>query len=166
MEDSDSDQDVPERVLDMVRMFLAASTRGDTIVLILETRKQQLITKYRSVEVAGASATATTPATNTNRRTVNPVRARRSRLRLEQFHRKKEEEKQKLQQETERKSGTGDSSSSSSKLIVQLSKEDNKIVETGPDSPILQMDGEVILCWKMYLTLSRVSMGRRIFASP
>ena len=144
MEDSDSDQDVPERVLDMVRMFLAASTRGDNVALILETRNHQLTTKYRSVEiVSGAPETAsTTPATNRNKRKVNPARARRSRLRLEKFHRKKEEEKQKLQQETERKTGTGDSSSSSSKLIVQLSKEETTIVETGPHSPILQVDGQ------------------------
>ena len=78
----------------MVRMFLAASTRGDNVVLILETRNHQLITKYRSSEnVSGAPATASTPTANTNRRKVNPARARRSRLRLEQFHRKKEEDK-------------------------------------------------------------------------
>ena len=57
MEDSDSEQDVPHRVLDMVRMFLAASTRGDHAVLTLETRNKQLITKYRSAEKNIAAAT-------------------------------------------------------------------------------------------------------------
>ena len=47
---SDSVQDVPQGVLDMVRMFLASSTRGDHTVLTLETRNQQIFTKYRSVE--------------------------------------------------------------------------------------------------------------------
>ena len=50
------DPDVPQRVLDLIKMFLAASKRGDKTVLILESRKQQIITKYRSVEkVVGAS---------------------------------------------------------------------------------------------------------------
>ena len=49
MDSSGSDQDVPQRVLDMVRMFLASSTRGDHTVLTLETRNQQIVTKYRSV---------------------------------------------------------------------------------------------------------------------
>ena len=72
MKDSDCEQDVPHRVLDMLRMFLAASTRGEQAVLILETKNKQLITKYRSVEkkVAGASATAKTPASNNDRRKV------------------------------------------------------------------------------------------------
>ena len=69
MGDSDSDQDVPQRVLDMVRMFLASSTRGDHSVLTLETRDPRIVTKYRSVEtVAGTSATANTPATTTPKR--------------------------------------------------------------------------------------------------
>ena len=77
MDSSGNNQDVPQRVLDMVRMFLASSTRGDHTVLTLETRNQQIVTKYRSVEtVAGNSATtANTPATDKNRKTVNPARA-------------------------------------------------------------------------------------------
>ena len=67
MVDSDSDQDVPQRVLDMVRMFLASSTKGDNTVLILESRNRQIVTKYRSVEKV-AGATANTPNLNTNRK--------------------------------------------------------------------------------------------------
>ena len=62
MEDSDSDQDVPQRVWDMVRIFLASSTRGDHSVLTLETRDQKIVTKYISVETV-AGATANTPVT-------------------------------------------------------------------------------------------------------
>ena len=59
------DPDVPQRVLDVIKMFLAASKRGHNTVLILESRKQQIITKYRSVEkVAGPPAT-TSPPTST-----------------------------------------------------------------------------------------------------
>ena len=114
MEDSDSDQDVPQRVLDMVRMFLASSTRGDHSVLTLETRDQKIVTKYRSEEtVAGASATSITPVTKTLKRRGNPARARRSKLRLEQFQKKKEDQKH---QETGVKMAAGDSSSICSKL--------------------------------------------------
>ena len=142
MDDSDSVQLVPNRVLDMVRMFLAPSTRGEHAVLILETKNQRLITKYRTVEkVAGASATANTPASHNDKRNVNPAKARRSRLRLEEFKRRKEEENQENQQETGIET-VGDFSRNSCKLVVQLSKEENKAVETGPDSPIFQVDGQ------------------------
>ena len=38
MNNSDGDQNVPLSILDMVRMFLAPSARGENTVLILETR--------------------------------------------------------------------------------------------------------------------------------
>ena len=88
------DPDVPQRVLDMIKMFLAASKRGDNTVLILESRKQQIITKYRSVEkVAGPTATTIPPTSTASSRRKNPARAKRSRLRLEKFNQQKEEEK-------------------------------------------------------------------------
>ena len=75
----ESAQDLPHRVLDVLRTFLAASSRGEQAVLVLETRNCTLTTKYRNVEtVAGAPASPTT-----NRKKVNPARARRSRLRLQ-----------------------------------------------------------------------------------
>ena len=49
MEDSD-DQDVPQRLLDMLGIILAASKRGDHAALILEARDKDIITKYRSVQ--------------------------------------------------------------------------------------------------------------------
>jgi hypothetical protein len=134
------DSDVPQRVLDMVRMFLASSTRGEHTVLNLETRNQQLFTKYRSVEsLAGTSAKASTPDTNTTRTRRNPARARRSRLRLENFQRKKEDEKL---QETGMKTAAGEPSNTASKLVVQISNEKKETVEIGPHSPILQVDGQ------------------------
>ena len=84
MAESDSDDD---RVFAMVRMFLAASKRGDYALLVLESRKQQLITKFRSEgKLAGSPAATGTPKT---KKKENPARAKRSRLRLEKFIEKK-----------------------------------------------------------------------------
>ena len=84
-------QDVPVQVLDQLRIFLAASSRGEEAVLILETRKNKLTTKYRSVELL-AGATASTISSKPNRK-VNPSRARRSKLRMELFTQRKLEVK-------------------------------------------------------------------------
>ena len=43
-------QDVPSRVTDVLRIFLAASERGEMAALVLETRNGMLTTKYRSSE--------------------------------------------------------------------------------------------------------------------
>jgi hypothetical protein len=78
--------DVSPQVLDLLRMFLNANSRGEQSVLVLETRNSTLATKYRTVEtLTGASATTRT-------RKKNPARARRTKLRLEEFQKKKEEE--------------------------------------------------------------------------
>ena len=50
MFDMISDQNVPPRIMEMLKIFLAASSRGDQAVLILETRKGTITTNYRSVE--------------------------------------------------------------------------------------------------------------------
>ena len=115
------EDDVTERMLDMVKMFLAASTRGDKTVLILESRNQKIFTKYRSMEtVTGPTATTSpsTTATSSTRRK-NPSRAKRSRLRLEKFNQKKDDEKQ---QEIGSQSPT-DSEATSTRLIIKLGKE-------------------------------------------
>ena len=106
MVDSECDQ----RVLDIVRMFLAASHRGDHAVLVLESRKQQITTKYRSVE-RKAGAPASTSTTSAKKK-MNPARARRSKLRLEQFNKKKEDEKLKKQQ-------TGSQTATGGKLVLE-----------------------------------------------
>ena len=43
--------DIHSNVLDLLRMFLSASSRGDQAVLILDTRKGSLSTKYKCVEI-------------------------------------------------------------------------------------------------------------------
>ena len=64
MEDTNSyHDDVTQRVLDMVKIFLAASKRGDNTFLILESRKQHIFIKYRSVETETRSTVMTSPST-------------------------------------------------------------------------------------------------------
>ena len=129
MEDSEHDK----RVLDMVRIFLASSSRGDHTVLVLESRKQEITTKHRSIEgKAGAPAST---STSTTKKKMNPARARRSKLRLEQFLAKKEKEKLEMQP-------TGNQAAASKKLILDLAKEDQ--VGTGILNPIPQVDGEAV----------------------
>ena len=141
MEDSD-DQDVPQRLLDMLRIFLAASKRGDNAALILETRDKDIITKYRSVEpAAGFPAATNAPITvNAPKRKMNPARARRSLARLENFIKKKEDDKLR-QEKTGRKTVAGESSSSSSQIVVDLGEGLNLAEKAGPNSPIPQVDG-------------------------
>ena len=50
MIDLTSAQDVPPRVMDLLRIFLAASFRREEAVLTLKTSKKAISTKYRSVE--------------------------------------------------------------------------------------------------------------------
>ena len=90
-------QDVPVQVLDQLRIFLAASSRGEEAVLILETRKNKLTTKYRSVELFVESPASTIPSTKPNRK-VNPARAKRSKLRMELFTKRKLEEKKRQEE--------------------------------------------------------------------
>ena len=83
-------QDVPVQVLDQLRIFLAASSRGEEAVPILESKKNKLTIKYRSVELL-AGTPASTISSKPNRK-VNPARARRSKLRMELFTKGKLEE--------------------------------------------------------------------------
>ena len=79
--------DLPSRVLDLLKTFLAANSRGETAVLVLETKNKAVNMKYRSVDTEVGSPA---PVTNTSRRKrKNPARARRSQLRLEAFRAKK-----------------------------------------------------------------------------
>ena len=88
-------EDLPSRVLDLLKTFLAASSRGETAVLVLETKKKAVNTKYRSVDTEVGSPA---PLTNTSRRKrKNPARARKSQLRLEAFRAKKSEEQARLE---------------------------------------------------------------------
>jgi hypothetical protein len=50
MTDHVTAQDVPPVVMGVLRIFLAYSSRGEEAVLVLETRKEVISTKFRSVE--------------------------------------------------------------------------------------------------------------------
>ena len=136
------EDDVAQRMLDMVKMFLAASKRGDKTVLILESRNQKIFTKYRSIEtVTGPTATTSPSTTTSSMRRTNPSRAKRSRLRLEKFNQKKEDEK--LDQQEIGSQSPAVAEATSTKLIIELDKEMKQGVETPLHSPILQVDGPI-----------------------
>ena len=48
--------DLPSIVLDLLKTLLAASSRGETAVLVLETKKKAVNTKYRSVDIVEGSS--------------------------------------------------------------------------------------------------------------
>ena len=136
------EDDVAQTMLDMVKMFLAASKRGDKTFLILESRNQKIFTKYRSMEtVTGPTATTSPSTTTSSMRRTNPSRAKRSRLRLEKFNQKKEDEK--LDQQEIGSQSPADSEATSTRLIIELDKEMKQGVETPLHSPILQVDGPI-----------------------
>ena len=119
MTDQESTQDVPPGVMDVLRIFLAASSRGEEAALILETRRKVISSKFRSVE-----STAGVPAAPTNnslaRKKKNPARARRSRLRLEAFMKRKVDTKD----QTESSLAAGPSTNSTAtQLIIKLDRE-------------------------------------------
>jgi hypothetical protein len=138
MVDNTSGQDVPRRMLDMLRMFLAASSEGEHCVLVLESKKGKTSTKFRSAEVAPGAPVHTPTAVLKKK---NPARARRSKLRLEEFLKKKGEaslEHQKTGEQISRKDAfAGDTSSTTSQLISKVSP--------GVNSPIPQVDGEHVV---------------------
>ena len=131
MADAKLDQEVPPRVMDLLRMFLAASSRGEQAVLVLETRNSTLTSKYKSVETVTGAPVKKVPSTLPTRK-VNP--ARRSRARLEEFSKKKVAEK-------ENAAGDITTSGTANRLILQLAKAKDKPVETRHASQILQLDG-------------------------
>ena len=141
--------DVPIRVLEVLKIFLAASSRGEKACLVLETQSKMVNTKYRSVETR-----AGLPATETNtsmRRRKTPARARRSQLRLEEFTRKKLEEKAKLEnQQTLDTTEAGIASSNANILVLELPKKEVVVdAGTSSSSPIalLMADSIVMIFW-------------------
>ena len=125
-------QDVPPRVMEIVKIFLAASSRGDAASLVLETRMGKLTTKYRSVEnEAGVPAPT---SSLTAKKKMNPARARRSKARLEKFTSRKIAEK---------KAAGDTTTSSTNRIILELSKPKDTPVETRLASKIVQLDGAV-----------------------
>ena len=133
-------EEIPTRVMEVLKIFLAASSRGEKAVLVLETQNKAVTTKYRSVDTV-VGMPAPLPSTSTRRQ--NPARVRRSRLRLEEFAKKKLEEKSK--REKQQTSGSLASSTATNRLVMELDKKETMPVhmETGLPSPIVQLDGEV-----------------------
>ena len=134
-----SDKVVPPSVMDVLRIFLAASIRGEEAVLVLDTRQGKLTTKYRRVETL-AGTPATTSTSTTPKRKMNPARVRRSRLRLEKFNQKKEEEKE--GEATKELQQTG----IQKQLVIEVANGVDIGRETGAGlpSPILQLDGNCV----------------------
>ena len=80
MVDVASGQDFPRRMMDILRMFLKASSEGEHCVLVLESRNGKVSTKYRTVEVESGN-----PVKTSVPKKKNPGRARRSKPRLRSF---------------------------------------------------------------------------------
>ena len=138
MVDVASGQDVPRRMLDMLRIFLTSSSAGEHCVLVLESRNGKVSTKYRSVEVESGD-----PVQTSAPKKKNPARARRSKLRLEKFLQKKasQEQQQAGEQISMKDTDAGDTSNTTNRLICKLGQGVTDPVEAGLDSPIPQLDG-------------------------
>ena len=133
--------DLPSRVLDLLKTFLAANSRGETAVLVLETKNKAVNTKYRSVDTEAGSP-APLPNISQRRKRKNPARARRSQLRLEVFRAKKCEEKAKLEHHQTSNNAAGISSSIPNKLVLELATQKEKTLVTPLASPTIpQVDG-------------------------
>ena len=131
--------DVPSGVLDLLRIFLAASSRGESAIITLETRKKEITSSYRSVNVTGSPATTNTENKKCKK---NPARVRRSRMRLEQFMKRKEETKKQV----ESCHTAGATSSSDNKLVMELEKVEDRAEDRAAGailSPIPQVDGAI-----------------------
>ena len=143
-------KDVPPRVMELLRMFLAANSRGEVAVLCLETRKKTLTTNYKNevrTEITGTPANTT----DVTKKKQNPSRARRSLLRLKKFMQMKENaklEQSEVNSEPQAPRGLDagqvpdEESHNTSQLVLNLAREGVTPVETGPSSPIPQVDGE------------------------
>ena len=116
----------------MLKIFLPTSSRGETSVLVLDTKNKAVTNKYKSVEPVDGKPDKPRPST---RKSQNPVTVRRSQLWLETFIKKKVEEKASNDnQQALDKPAAGAS-------VLELSKKED-IVATGLPSHILQVDGE------------------------
>ena len=56
-----SSTQVPPGVMELLKIFLAARSRGEDSVLILDTRRKTISTKYRTAENAVGAPAATKP---------------------------------------------------------------------------------------------------------
>ena len=83
MVDVTSLDDLPPSVLDLLRTFLAATSRGDQVSLVLESKSKTITSKYRYVgKLSGKPESTYTPRIMKKK---NPAPLRRSKLRQEAF---------------------------------------------------------------------------------
>ena len=123
-------------MMELLRMFLTASNRGEHVSLHLESRRGTLSSQYWSINsLAGTPAEVNVPInTKTNKK--NPARVRRSRLRQEEFFRKK--------QDTAKASGDQNSADLVPNQATgnqQLSFQMENQLTTQPADGIPQLDG-------------------------
>ena len=128
-------EEVPPGILDLLRIFLAARSRGENAVLVLETRAKTIFTKYKIAETAAGEPAATnTPLVR--KRNKNPARVKRFKLRLEKFLKNKEEDKN----QAEAGLGSHEAGTPVCSLVIDLDKEkvglDGRSVDAGQTSPI------------------------------
>ena len=121
-------------------MFLAASTRGEQVSLVLDSRSKTITSKYWCVEkLAGTPASTHTPRIPRIKKK-NPARLRRSKVRQEAFFKKKQEEA-----ESSGNQMTADSKpnkpAAAQQFLVQLeSQQAGNVVDKGAGG-IPQVDG-------------------------
>jgi hypothetical protein len=121
--------------LDLLRIFLAASSRGGSAIITLETRKKEITSSYRSVNVTESPATTNTENKKCKK---NLARVRRSRMSLEQFMKRKEETKKQV----ESCHTAGATSGSDNKLVMELEKVEDRAAGAIL-SPIPHVDGAI-----------------------
>ena len=85
MTEQSSAQDVPLGVMDLLRIFLAASSRGEEAALIMETRRKVISSKFRSVE-----STAGVPAAPTNKKKEEPSQSQEIKAQTGGIHEKED----------------------------------------------------------------------------
>ena len=139
MDNMSSNQEVPPGIMDLIKIFLSAKSRGENAVLILEARDKTISTKYRSAEPETGVPVAV--RSHETKRRKNPARIQRSRLRLEKFMQMKVNEKS--QAETSLKSKVV--GQPTTKMLIDVSKkdvgQDDRPAGAGLHSPIIQVDG-------------------------
>ena len=139
MVDVTSVDDLPPSVMDLLRMFLAATSRGEQVSLVLESRSKTITSKYQCAEkLAGSPASTETPRIMKKK---NPAQLRRSKLRQEAFFRKKHEEAEASGNQKSADSMPNKAAGGAQQLLVQLeSQQTGNPVDQGAGG-IPQVDG-------------------------
>ena len=138
MVDETSVDGLPPSVIGLLRMFLAGSSRGEQVSLVLESRSKAITSKYWCVEKMAGNPASLHPTNKTKKK--NPASLRRSKARQEAFFKKKQEEaKSSGNQMTA--SSMPNKAAAAQQLLVQLeSQQAGNVGDTGAGG-IPQLDG-------------------------